>query len=160
MHFFRGTESSATAHGAWCDNGIITILPALNTRDPVGDFGGFFDTQINFGRSDEYAIDDPPSGCGINPDWVRLPILLTPPTQTNVLPQTTSLYDPNNARRRVSEIERGRAKRSMGSRAGLDDRRGLGSFLLQLYRSPLGRSDPSEELVDADEFFENPDAFP
>jgi hypothetical protein len=46
-------------------------------------------------------------------------------------------------RRRVSEIERGRAKRSMGSRAGLHDRRGLGPLLLQLYRSSFGRSDSS-----------------
>jgi hypothetical protein len=33
------------------------------------------------------------------------------------------------------EIERGRKKRSMGSRAGLDYGRGLGSFLFQFYRS-------------------------
>jgi hypothetical protein len=54
MHFFGGTESSATAHGTTMES-LQFSLGSGQARD----VGGFFETQINRGRSDEYAIDDP-----------------------------------------------------------------------------------------------------
>jgi hypothetical protein len=48
-------------------------------------------------------------------------------------------YDPNHARRRVPKIERGRARRSMGLRAGFHDQIGFEPILFQSYRHLLIR---------------------